>query len=256
MFYLIAVLGLSQITSSVAVATVTGNSGSPIAVGVTGTTTPTPVTGFTCAIAGSTTRLTGIVPGPVLSGNAALFFQTAIEPDHVRVACVFALPPDASGSLVLNDTTLFTLNYLVPACSAEAVVLSPSSAFGIEVLYSRLPGLAPIVPDLVPGGYNSIVNDHAFQRGNVNRGSPNVNISDAIDLLHFLFFGFIPSFDCAGALDANNDGVYDISDPVRILTSLIGITGALPAPNSPMVTVPDGGSVPSALGCAQGEVCF
>lgn len=108
------------------------------------------------------------------------------------------------------------------------------------------------------------VDDHGFIRGNVNNRSAHaLDIGDVVDLASFLFAGFAPAFSCAAAFDSNNSGTADITD---LVTSVQGIFNsaqvkiappsfANPGPGIPGVVVPDGGTIPSLLGCADGETC-
>jgi hypothetical protein len=116
---------------------------------------------------------------------------------------------------------------------------------------------------LTPGA-GPTVTDHAFIRGNVNaRDAHALNISDVIDLASFLFGGYVPSFSCEGAFDVNDDGDKNITDLVTLVHGIFNPTlVTIPPPNSddpgpgiPGAVVPDGGSIPSVLGCAQGETC-
>lgn len=102
------------------------------------------------------------------------------------------------------------------------------------------------------------LNDHSFLRGNVaNRTSHSLDLQDVVDLVSTLFGGFVPSFDCDAAFDVNDDGAQDVSDVVALVQVVFGATSfVLPEPaGAPGVVVPDGGSIPSMLGCAEGEVC-
>ncbi len=107
--------------------------------------------------------------------------------------------------------------------------------------------------------------DHGFIRGNVNnRGAHALDISDVIDVVSFLFGGFVPPYDCVAAFDVNNDGAHDITDIVVLVQAVFGSLGVTIAPpNSsnpgagiPGVAVPDGGTIPSILGCSLGERCL
>ena len=101
-------------------------------------------------------------------------------------------------------------------------------------------------------------------RGNINARSTKVlDVADVIDLAAHLFLGLDLSYACDAAIDVNNDGSLNITDLVTLVygiynSSLITI----PPPNSTNpglniagVVVSDGGSIPSVLGCADGESC-
>jgi len=109
-----------------------------------------------------------------------------------------------------------------------------------------------------------VVNDHSFIRGNLNNRSAHIlDISDVIDLAAWLYSGLVLDYDCQAAVDVNNDGSFNITD---LVTQVQGIF------NSSLITIPppnfsnpglgiagvgaaDGGSIPSVLGCADGESC-
>jgi hypothetical protein len=108
------------------------------------------------------------------------------------------------------------------------------------------------------------VKDNSFIRGNINARSTKVlDLADVVDLATHLFGGLDLSYACDAAIDVNNDGSLNITDLVTLVygiynSSLITI----PPPNSTNpglniagVVVSDGGSIPSVLGCADGESC-
>jgi hypothetical protein len=108
-----------------------------------------------------------------------------------------------------------------------------------------------------------MVDDHAFIRGNVNdRSARALNIADVLDVAAFLFLGYTPTFDCQAAFDANDDGARNITDLVTLVHGIFNPTlvtirppnSTDPGPGIPGVVVPDGGTIPSLLGCAEGEV--
>ena len=108
------------------------------------------------------------------------------------------------------------------------------------------------------------VDDHSFIRGNLNnRSAHTLDISDVLDLAAYLYSGLVLNYDCQAAIDVNNDGSFNITD---LVTQVQGIF------NSSLITIPppnfsnpglgiagvgasDGGSIPSVLGCADGESC-
>ena len=57
-----------------------------------------------------------------------------------------------------------------------------------------------------------------FERGNSN-GDQSFDISDAIDLLGFLFLGDVAP-DCEKSADVNDDGRLDVSDVLSLLNFL------------------------------------
>jgi hypothetical protein len=68
-----------------------------------------------------------------------------------------------------------------------------------------------------------------FLRGDSNRDE-RIDISDAVDVLGYLFLGTL-ALSCEDAADANDDGEVNISDPVLVLSSLFLGTGPLPEPS-------------------------
>lgn len=108
------------------------------------------------------------------------------------------------------------------------------------------------------------VDDHGFVRGNLNnRAAHSLDIGDVVDLANSLFGSFVPGFDCAAASDVNDDGERNIVDVVALVQGAFGTSGfVIPPPNStdpgpgiPGVVTVDGGSIPSVLGCNEGETC-
>lgn len=67
-----------------------------------------------------------------------------------------------------------------------------------------------------------------FIRGDADN-SGEVNLTDAVYTLNQLFRGSDPFF-CPDAVDANDDGAIDISDPIKILRALFVDSSGLPAP--------------------------
>jgi hypothetical protein len=67
-----------------------------------------------------------------------------------------------------------------------------------------------------------------FRRGDSNRDGE-VDLSDAVSVLGFLFLGATPP-GCEDAADANDDGRIDITDPISTLGSLYLGNGPLPDP--------------------------
>jgi len=75
-----------------------------------------------------------------------------------------------------------------------------------------------------------IVNfDECSVPGDAN-GDGNVDISDAIAILSYLFMG--GSLRCPNNADINGDGTVDISDPVKLLGKLFGIGGGGSVPDN------------------------
>ena len=110
---------------------------------------------------------------------------------------------------------------------------------------------------------NGVFDNRDFIRGNVSvdRADHILSLQDVVDLAAFLFANDNFTFNCDAASDTNNDGIRNITD---LVTSVHGIfsTVLMAPPNFlnpgigiPGVVVPDGGTIPSILGCADGETC-
>jgi formylglycine-generating enzyme required for sulfatase activity len=106
-----------------------------------------------------------------------------------------------------------------------------------------------------------VFDNRDFIRGNVSvdRADHILSLQDVVDLAAFLFANDNFTFNCDAASDTNNDGIRNITD---LVTSVHGIfsTVIMAPPNFlnpgigiPGVVVPDGGTIPSILGCAEGE---
>ena len=84
-----------------------------------------------------------------------------------------------------------------------------------------------------------------------------------IDLAAYLYQGLVLDYNCEAAVDTNNDGAVDITDLVTLAQGIFNSTLiTIPPPNSTnpgvgiaAAVVPDGGSIPSVLGCVDGESC-
>ncbi|MEM7234950.1 MAG: dockerin type I repeat-containing protein [Planctomycetota bacterium] len=68
----------------------------------------------------------------------------------------------------------------------------------------------------------------SFRRGHAN-GDGNLNLTDAVNLLEFLFLG-VDALDCLKSADANDDGDVNLSDAIGVLNFLFLGGGELPPP--------------------------
>ena len=70
-------------------------------------------------------------------------------------------------------------------------------------------------------------------RGDAN-SDREVDLADAISMLHHLFLRRLSSPGCSVALDVNSDDIFDISDPIFLLFFLFngGLAIAAPYPDA------------------------
>ncbi len=94
------------------------------------------------------------------------------------------------------------------------------------------------------------IDDPRFVRGDV-LGDGAINLSDAIQLLDYLFRGGATP-PCLDAADANDDGAVNLSDPVGILAHLFQGAGDLPGPSGECGEDPTPGD---RLECASFPAC-
>ena len=97
----------------------------------------------------------------------------------------------------------------------------------IRLIFTPAGTADEFTPDTEDGAIN-ISEGVLFTRGDAN-GDANVNISDALKALEFLFQAE-PAGRCRKALDANDDGAINISDPVYVLTFLFAAGQRIPPP--------------------------
>jgi hypothetical protein len=69
-----------------------------------------------------------------------------------------------------------------------------------------------------------------FVRGDTD-DSGRINVTDAVVLLHALFTGLVPVFDCLDARDVDDDGSRSLTDGIVLLNWLFQQGPALPAPS-------------------------
>lgn len=175
------------------------------------------------------------IPAAATTVEVVKLTFTRVSPDCGQFAFEFNASPPATGPF----TAAFLENQYIIFVEAGSIILLMAA--------STTPASGPVIAD------------HAFIRGNVNNRSMGiVDLGDVVDLVNLLFAGFVPGFDCAAALDANDDGGQNIIDVVVMVQSVFGSTGvSVPPPNlTPGIVVPDGGTIPSVLGQNNGEFCF
>ncbi|MEM7261151.1 MAG: hypothetical protein AAF488_04110 [Planctomycetota bacterium] len=84
-----------------------------------------------------------------------------------------------------------------------------------------------------------------FLRGDSNRDGE-VDLSDALTLLGFLFRGGSAPIDCLDAPDTDDSGELDVSDPIRLLNRLFTGGAHIPPPGN---RIPGIDPTPDTLGC-------
>ena len=117
----------------------------------------------------------------------------------------------------VSDSKLRFTNGLRPPGSPEFVIV-----FSIAG-WAKYP---KTVDNAVIGGSNPL---SKFSRGDAN-GDGSISLADAIVSLQNVFLSQLVLFDCEDMLDANDDGVLDISDPVFLLNYLFRSGPPLPGP--------------------------
>lgn len=209
----------------------------------------------------------GASPSPFLDslvGNDLVFQATGYPGGYAVISAAFDGAPQQNAQPVVLQAQehLFDLHYaILPIASpGPTSLLNQSGFYGnppVVNMYIGAPASHPIRTHLV-SGLVDVTTDHSFVRGNVNNRSAGLlDAGDVVDLVEILLGGLTPSYDCAAAADVNNDGRHNIIDVAALVQGLFGTDGfVIPPPRgAPDVTIPDGGSIPSELGCRQGELC-
>lgn len=177
---------------------------------------------------------------PVLALNAGAgpdFFNPTIYPGGVTFGVVFSYNVDeflqANTALDLGtasyDTNPATLMGNGTGASTSLVFTDGALGNPMPVSNTVVVGVASFVAAKNAGTVTlQPVATGGFVRGDVS-GDAAVNLPDAVQALGYLFTG--GSVGCLDAVDANDDGDLDISDPAMILEYLFG-SGTIPAPFS------------------------
>lgn len=118
----------------------------------------------------------------------------------------------------------------------------------VPLSVATLPAVTRIQPTAIDGVVEATI--PTFRRGDANDDGV-VDIGDAIRVLHQLFVPGQPGRICEDASDVNDDSAADISDAVHLLSYLFTSGPAIPAP------FPDCGTDPTldSLGCVT-SFCF
>lgn len=142
-------------------------------------------------------------------GGSNLPGKLGIEPLWVRVAII---------EMRANTTPSSVTHSLAPSTAGVAC-------------YGR--GLIPWKDIELSSSTVTIGDANPFKRGDTNQDG-NVDISDPISTLGFLFLGNPETLACMDASDANDDGEVDISDAITTLTFkfLGGVEIPAPGPES------------------------
>jgi hypothetical protein len=129
-----------------------------------------------------------------------------------------------------GEKPVFKIRGFVPenAPSGQEVLLTPTNGSadgGVgrlhlrnEVTYRGQARFVTAIPRTEPGRLKIAADITIFLRGDAD-SSREVDISDAIFILRFLFLGDRPP-RCLDAADANDDGALDQSDAITILSAL------------------------------------
>ncbi len=168
------------------------------------------------------------IPADELFDVAILRFRVAEDAQEGSYDLEFSAPESATFDGNFHDGTDIVFNVVQPegqAIDASNVVLgsSPANVNNGTVLLS-------------------IIGDIQILRGGDSNGDGEIDISDAINILQFLFSpgGLI---SCMAAADANRDGLVDISDAIQVLNYLFSPESAWsPAeltPSGPFPTGPE-----------------
>src|SRR5262245_4586919 len=124
----------------------------------------------------------------------------------------------------------------------SAMIKSAGAAISLTASVFLATGLLP--------GREAFGKTNAFRRGDANNDAQ-LNLTDALHVLGYLFLGRAQSLDCQDAADANDDGQVNLSDAVHLLRHLFQGGPAPPAP------FPDCGVDPTAdgLDCVSSVLC-
>ncbi len=197
------------------------------------------------------TDLEGVV-GTFTEGLTSVYTQDQAGNDWTDV---LELAAPGAGTEVMGDNNAF-------------VIFSPAAGYNVGVHYIHDDTIAPGAGDTIsmsiePAGFDDPAAALALCYGQVFGGGPigdvfsrgdcnndgGFDIGDPVSALSALFVGGTPTPDCLDACDANDDGGFDIGDPVSFLSSLF--VGGSPPPAAP--TFPACGVDPTdtdALDCA------
>ncbi len=158
-----------------------------------------------------------------------------------------------------NGQTIVYLLVDVIGAAGTTTVIEPRNdlAIGTEatggwvniLCYS---GEAPIRPTLAGGTITIKSVGQNIKRGDVN-ASGDLNLTDAVVLLGFLFLGSPTSLSCENAADVNDSNDLNLTDAVVLLGNLfLGNPTTLPAPGDQCGVDPTN---PSALACTSYTPC-
>ncbi len=166
--------------------------------------------------------------------------------------------PRAGGTRVeINGRNFQTWGEDIVVMFGSSAAITLPGATTTQIAVETPPGdsLGPVDVLVTDGGQRQVLvpdgfiygNQPTFRRGDANCDS-SPNIGDAIFILGHLFAGDEAVIRCEDALDINDDGAVDISDPIYLLQYLF-VSGPPPAP-----PFPDLGEDPTtgdSLGCAE-----
>lgn len=156
------------------------------------------------------------------------FFETAIHPDGITIACLFDFTLQQNLTFGSN-VAIATIDYS-GTLPSQTPYLDFVDTLGQPVVQNVLATVAgaSIIPEKEGAQIIVVITDQ-FIRGDTNMDG-NRDIGDPITLLGVLFAGET-AIDCDDALDANDDGLVDIADSIQILSYLFGGADSLPLPD-------------------------
>ncbi len=197
-------------------------------------------------------RVVGLLfAGAAAEGRAAMAFEVTFDQtEGMSAAPDFHFTGSVEGIEVRNNRAFYPCCLeFVPSVELEGGVLRVvETDRRADCLCADVPwSLRTTVTGLPPGTYDVLVEKEdgnllatatvtlpatrtaVFVRGSMN-GDDQVNLSDAVFTLMYLFQEGKPP-PCLDAADVNDDGLVDISDPIRLLGYLL--LGPFPQPPPP-----------------------
>ena len=210
-------------------------------------------------------RLYMNVSGPT-DDIAPSFPQTEQLADTLDTAGPYVVRAVVRDQMTSDTGAFFDSVLLRYAANGGAVISLPMTWVGNDMYRAEIPGQmagssmtysiraidsAGNVGESAILSFEVIAPEPVFRRGDCNQDGM-FDLADPVSQLDTLFAGGAP-FACADACDSNDSGGIDLADPIYSLTTLFSGGAAPPAPG----TGPDCGEDPTvdALDCAVEPVC-